>query len=133
MTFVAKMIALLALVLAAAGNEPEAAVPTEAEAKPTGNQPPSESIDRARAQQLMNREKAGKKLSAEEQAYLDHARAVRQQRRGRGVGAASQGAQATPSVKTYPSSKKPDIENQKYGPSASNVLDLYQAKSNHPA
>src|SRR3954469_19300800 len=36
-------------------------------------------------------------------------------------------------VKTYKSAKKPDIENQKYGPSASNVLDLWQAKSTHPA
>src|SRR6185369_1537047 len=36
-------------------------------------------------------------------------------------------------VKTYKSSKKPDIGNQKYGPSASNVLDLWQAKSEHPA
>ena len=51
---------------------------------------------------------------------------------GAASGAASRGAQATPSVKTYKSSKKPDIDNQKYGPSASNVLDLWQAKSNHP-
>jgi acetyl esterase/lipase len=30
------------------------------------------------------------------------------------------------------SSGRPDFENQKYGPSASNVLDLWQAKANHP-
>jgi acetyl esterase len=31
-----------------------------------------------------------------------------------------------------PVKKKPDIGNQKYGPSASHVLDLWQAKSDHP-
>ena len=54
-------------------------------ARPTGNQPPSESIDWARAQQFLNGEKAGEKLSAQEQAYLDHTKAVRQQTHGRGV------------------------------------------------
>jgi hypothetical protein len=34
--------------------------------------------------------------------------------------------------KTHNSSKQPDIENQQYGPAASNVLDLWQAKSDHP-
>src|SRR5436190_576264 len=91
-----------------------------------------EPVDRNRAQQLFKRSQQGEKLSPEDQAYLDRAKAVRQQTHGRGVGAASRGAPATPSVKTYKSSKKPDIENQKYGPSASNVLDLWQAESNHP-